>query len=51
MELRASHQREMEEVRWVQRRELEQLNDKHGREITELRRGEDEKVQKKELRE
>ena len=35
----------MEEVRRVQKRELEQLNEKHRREITELRRGEDEKVQ------
>ena len=43
-ELRASHQREVEEVRRVQKRELEQLNEKHGREITELRR-EDKKVQ------
>ena len=42
-ELKVSHQREMEEVRRGERRELEQLNEKHG---TELRRKEDEKVQK-----
>ena len=42
LSLKISNEREMEEVRRVQRRELEQLNEKYG---IELRRKEDEKVQ------